>query len=130
MCDMNKPLRSDIAWSSADAITVKGFDLPNALMGKVDLGDMVFLELMDRLPTEAESVLFNAMLVSLVEHGITPSSLATRLTLAGAPEAVQAAIAAGLLGLGSVFVGSIQGAARLLQREVGAARPGELQVAA
>jgi len=130
MCDMNKPLRSDIAWSSADAITVKGFDLPNALMGKVDLGDMVFLELMDRLPTEAESVLFNAMLVSLVEHGITPSSLATRLTLAGAPEAVQAAIAAGLLGLGSVFVGSIEGAARLLQEEVGAAGAGDLQVAA
>src|SRR5262249_56170710 len=103
MCDMNKPLRSDIAWSSADAITVKGFDLPNALMGKVDLGDMVFLELMDRLPTEAESVLFNAMLVSLVEHGITPSSLATRLTLAPPPEPVQPAIPPALLRLRPVF---------------------------
>src|SRR5262244_1795675 len=130
MCDMNKPLRSDIAWSSADAITVKGFDLPNALMGKVDLGDMVFLELMDRLPTESESVLFNAMLVSLVEHGITPSSLATRLTVAGAPEALQGAVAAGLLGLGSVFVGSIEDAARLLQAEVGAVDDDPRSVAA
>lgn len=120
MTRKHKPLRSDIAWSSPDAITVKGFDLPNELMGKVNLGDMAFLELMDRLPTESESVLFNAMLVSLVEHGITPSSLATRLTVAGAPEALQGAVAAGLLGLGSVFVGSIEDAARLLQAEVGA----------
>ncbi|HKF19024.1 MAG TPA: citryl-CoA lyase [Candidatus Dormibacteraeota bacterium] len=130
MTRKNKPMRSDIAWSSADAITVKGFDLPNDLMGKANLGDMAFLELMDRLPTKAESILFNAMLVSLVEHGITPSSLATRLTLAGAPEALQAAIAAGLLGLGSVFVGSIEGAARLLQEEVGAAGAGDLRVVA
>lgn len=130
MTRKNKPMRSDIAWSSADAVAVKGFDLPNDLMGKVNLGDMAFLELMDRLPTEAESILFNAMLVSLVEHGITPSSLATRLTLAGAPEALQAAIAAGLLGLGSVFVGSIEGAARLLQEEVGAADPDDLRVVA
>jgi len=120
MTRKNKPLRSDIAWSSPDAITVKGFDLPDELMGKVNLGDMAFLELMDRLPTESESVLFNAMLVSLVEHGITPSSLVTRLTVAGAPEALQGAVAAGLLGLGSVFVGSIEDAARLLQAEVGA----------
>ena len=122
-----RPLRSDIAWSAADAITVKGFDLPNDLMGKVDLGDMAFLELMDRLPNEHESVVFNAMLVSLVEHGMTPSSLATRLTLAGAPEALQGAVAAGLLGLGSVFVGSIEDAAHLLQAEVGAAESTDLR---
>src|SRR5215467_8991795 len=114
MTRKNRPIRSDIAWSAADAVTVKGFDLPNDLMGKVNLGDMAFLELMDRLPNAPESIVFNAMLVSLVEHGITPSSLATRLTLAGAPEALQAAVAAGLLGLGSVFVGSIEGAAKML----------------
>ena len=130
MTRKNKPLRSDIAWSSPDTITVKGFDLPRELMGKVNLGDMAFLELMDRLPTESESVLFNAMLVSLVEHGITPSSLATRLTVAGAPEALQGAVAAGLLGLGSVFVGSIEDAARLLQAEVGAVDDDPRSVAA
>src|SRR5499427_3911348 len=130
MTRTKRPMRSDIAWSAADAITVKGFDLPNDLMGKVDLGDMAFLELMDRLPNAPESIVFNAMLVSLVEHGITPSSLATRLTMAGAPEALQAAIAAGLLGLGSVFVGSIEGAARLLQEEIGAAGAGDLRVVA
>lgn len=107
-------LRSDIAWSTPDRIGVFGRDLVRELIGRVNLGDMGFLELTGRLPSARESRVFNALLVTLVEHGIVPSTLATRLTYAGAPESLQAAVAAGLLGLGSVFVGSIEGAARML----------------
>lgn len=108
------PLRSEIAWSTAERIGVLGHDLTRELVGHVSLGDMAFLEVTRRLPQQRESVLFNAMLVTLVEHGIVPSTLAARLTYDGAPEAMQAAVAAGLLGLGSVFVGSTEGAARML----------------
>lgn len=110
-----KQLRTDICWSTEDKITIKGLDLCRDIMGKVSLGDMAFLELADRLPNERESRVFNALAVILVEHGMTPSAIAARLTIAGAPEAMQAAVAAGLNGLGSVFVGSMENAARLLQ---------------
>lgn len=108
------PLRSDIAWSTPEAIGVHGYDLCNDLMGKINFGDMAFLEVTGRLPDENESRMFNAILITLVEHGIVPSTLAARMTYAGAPEAMQAAVAAGLLGLGSVFVGSTEGAAMML----------------
>jgi len=108
-------IRSDIAWATPTKVVVHGLDLCEEIVGKIDFGQMAFLQLFARLPDERELKMFNAMMVILVEHGITPSSLATRMTYAGAPEAVQAAVAAGLLGLGSVFVGSLDNAARLLQ---------------
>ena len=81
-----KKLRSDIAWSTHDQIGVLGYDLCRDLIGKVSLGDMGFLEITGRLPKKHESDMFNALLVTLVEHGIVPSTLATRMTYTGAPE--------------------------------------------
>ena len=115
---MKKPIRSDLAWSTVDRIVVRGKDLPREIIGKLNLGDMAFLELTGRLPDASESKIFNAMVVTLVEHGITPSALAARLTYLGAPEAMQAAVAAGLCGLGSVFVGSTEGCAKLLTEAI------------
>lgn len=108
-------IKSDIAWATPKRVVIHGLDLCDEIVGKLDFGQMAFLQLFARLPEENELRMFNAMMVILVEHGITPSSLATRMTYCGAPEAVQAAVAAGLLGLGSVFVGSLDNAARLLQ---------------
>lgn len=110
-----KKIRSDIAWSTHDKIGVMGYDLVNDLIGKINLGDMSFLEITGRLPNARESHMFNAMLVTSVEHGIVPSTLATRMTWAGAPESLQSAVAAGLLGLGTVFNGSTEGAAKMLK---------------
>src|SRR5262249_10208239 len=75
-----KPIRSDLAWSTPDRIVVRGKDLPGEILGKVNLGDMAFLEITGRLPNEKESRLFNAMAVTLVEHGLTPSAIAARMT--------------------------------------------------
>src|SRR5437016_5239071 len=112
---MTRKLKSGLGRSTADQIFVRGHDLTEELIGKVSLGDFAFLELMARLPTPQESVMFNALVVTLVEHGLTPSTIAARMTYCGAPEALQAAVAAGVLGMGDRFGGSIEQAARILQ---------------
>jgi citrate synthase len=109
--------------STADRIIVRGHDLAADLIGKVSLGDMAFLELKGRLPTPQESTVFNALAVTLVEHGMTPSAIAARLTYFGAPESMQGAVAAGLLGIGDRFGGSVEEAARILQQALAAAGP-------
>jgi citrate synthase len=120
---VSRKLKSGLGKSTPDKIYVRGYDLTEELLGKVPLGDVAFLELMDRLPTPQESVMFNALVVTLVEHGLTPSTIAARLTYFGAPEALQAAVAAGLLGMGDRFGGSIEQAARTLQEAPTAGDP-------
>ncbi len=124
----NEPaIRSNIAWSDAERIVVRGLDLPSEIIGKVNLGDMAYLEIFGRLPKPEESTVFNALAVTLVEHGLTPSAIATRMTYLGAPESMQAAVAAGLCGLGTVFAGSMEEAAKVLQEALAAA-PAETDI--
>jgi citrate synthase len=121
-----KRISSRLGSSTADSITVCGLDLVGDIIGKVSLGDMAFLELRGRLPSPEESAVFNAIAVTLVEHGLTPSAVATRLTLYGAPESLQGAVAAGILGMGNRFGGSIEAAARTLQEAPAGEDPASL----
>lgn len=107
-------LRSDIAWSDRDHITVRGLDLPGQILGHMDVAEFSFLQLTGRPATPEQARVYNAIIIALIEHGITPSSIVARMTYAGAPESLQAAIAAGISGLGTVFVGSMEGASRML----------------
>ena len=110
-----KPLRSEMGWSTTETITVRGYDLPSQLLGKIDLGGMAWLEITGRMPNPKEAEVFNALLVTLVEHGMTPQAIASRLISICAPEAMQASVAAGLCGVGSVFAGGSEQIARVLQ---------------
>lgn len=115
----DKPARisTHMGTLTADTITVRGHDLVDGLMGRIDVAALFYLEVTGRLPTETENALLNAMIVSIAEHGMMPSVIAARLTLMGAPESFQGAVASGLLGAGDVFVGPAGNVARLLQVE-------------
>jgi citrate synthase len=85
---------------------------------------MMLFQITGRRPTPAQVALLDAVLVTLMEHGLTPSVIATRMIYVSAPEALQSAVAAGLLGVGSTFIGTMENAARLLD-EILAAPEGE-----
>lgn len=103
-----------ISTSDAASITVRGHDLCGELIGKIDFADYFFLLLMGTRPNETQRFFVNALLVAIAEHGLVPSVQAARMTLAAAPEALQGAVAAGLLGSGSVVLGSAEAAGRFL----------------
>jgi citrate synthase len=100
--------------SDESTITVLGHDLAGELMGQVGFAELAFWLVALRRPGRGELRLFEAVLVALAEHGLTPSAIAARLTLTGAPESVPGAVAAGLLGGGSRFLGVTEDAGRFL----------------
>lgn len=107
-----------IATSDADSITVRGRDLCRDLIGKIDFTDYFWLLVTGEPPSPAQRAVMNACLVAIAEHGLVPSVQAARMTLAAAPEAWQGAMAAGLLGMGTVVAGSSEAAGRFLAEVV------------
>jgi len=115
-CQENKKdmIKTEIGYTTPDAITVRGKDLATELMGRVDFVDMIILTFYGRMPSDREKAMLNLLMVVATDHGLTPSAVSARMTYIGAPEAVQAAVAAGLAGAGSVFLGNAQNAAEML----------------
>jgi citrate synthase len=103
---------SAICTSDAESITVRGLDLCGDIIGKFDFSSYFWFLVTGQQPNEQQSFFLNAVLCALAEHGLVPSVVAARMTLAAAPEAVQGAVAAGLLGCGSVVLGSAEVAGR------------------
>src|SRR5438094_638699 len=91
--------------SSLDSITLLGQDLARDVMGEVGFGELAFWLATQRRPTRGETRVFEAVLAALADHGFTPTAIVTRLTFLSAPDSVQGALAAGLLGGGSRFLG-------------------------
>jgi citrate synthase len=100
--------------SDADTITLLGHDLAHDLMGKVGFGELAFWLVAGRRPTAGEVRVFEAVLVALADHGFTPTAIAARITYLSAPDSLQGALAAGLLGGGSRFLGVTEDAGRFL----------------
>lgn len=107
-----------IAGYDADSVTIRGKDLVADLMGKVSFTELMLLQLTGNTPSKSQVTILDAVLVTIMEHGLVPSAIVTRLTHYGAPESVQGAIVAGLLGVGDRFAGTASECARLLEQIV------------
>lgn len=105
---------TSIGTSDLSTIRLLGHDLAGELLGKVSFGELAFWLAAGTRPTPEQGRVFDAVLVALADHGFTPTAIAARLTYLSAPDAIQGAIAAGLLGGGSRFLGVTEDTARYL----------------
>jgi citrate synthase len=113
---MSEPPRYPTALgaSSLHSITLLGADLAGDVMGNVGFGELAFWLATQRRPSPGETRVFEAVLAALADHGFTPTAIVTRLTYLSAPDSVQGALAAGLLGGGSRFLGVTEDCGRFL----------------
>jgi citrate synthase len=105
-----------LCYTTPSDVFVRGKSLCQELIGKLSFTEMMFFQILGRVPSAAEAALVDACLVTLLEHGLTPSAVTARLVYSSAPEAMQGAVAAGLGAVGSLFLGTMEGCGLLLDR--------------
>ena len=105
---------SRICQAYPDRVEVRGRDLSGDLMGRLTFSEYVHLLLTGREPTDDQRFFLDLLLVAIAEHGMMPTNVAARMTLAADPGSLQGAVAAGILGAGPVLLGTSEACARLL----------------
>jgi citrate synthase len=114
MAEQRRPV-TRISRASPDRVEVRGRDLAGDLMGRLTFTEYFHLLLTGEEPTEEQRFFLDLLLVSIAEHGLTPTNVAARMTLAADPNSLQGAVAAGILGAGPVVLGTAEECARLLE---------------
>ena len=110
-------MKTRISQAYPDRVEVRGRDLTGDLMGRLSFTEYFHLLLTGEEPTEDQRFFLDLLLVAIAEHGLMPTNVAARMTLAADPESLQGAVAAGILGAGSVVLGTSEECARLLESE-------------
>ncbi|MGQ4557560.1 citryl-CoA lyase [Halobellus sp. GM3] len=113
---MDRKLATPISGDDGESITIRERDLSTEIMGEMTFGEAAFLIITGTTPTPAESEVFETMLASLLAHGLTSHTVATRVTYGAEPNSVQGAVASGLLGVGSRSAGAVRQCTEQLQR--------------
>jgi citrate synthase len=110
------PAVTSISTADAASVTVRGRDLAADLMGRLSFTEYFFLLLTGREPSDQQRFFLDLLLVAIAEHGLVPTNQAARMTLAADPASLQGAVAAGILGCGSVVLGTAELCGRFLVR--------------
>ena len=112
---MSEPLTTGISRNSETEILWRGHDLMTDILGKRDFAETMFLLMTGRFPEAGERRVFDAALITLMDHGLTPHAIVSRLVADANPDQVQIAMASGLACVGDVFAGTMEGCGRLLR---------------
>jgi citrate synthase len=112
-------MKTRISQAYPDRVEVRGRDLTGDLMGRLSFTEYFHLLLSGEEPTEEQRYFLDLLLVSIAEHGLMPTNVAARMTLAADPDSLQGAVAAGILGCGPVILGTSEECARLLEDNIG-----------
>lgn len=112
---------TNIATADASSITIRGRSLADDLIGKHSFTEVFYFLISGRMPSVAQTRVLDACLVTLMEHGFTPSALISRMMAESVPDQIQVSIGAGLMAVGSVHAGTMEGCAALLA--AGASEP-------
>ncbi len=123
------PSTTRICGYDPDTVSIRGKDLVTELMGQVSFTEMILFQLTGNKPEKRAVTILDAVLVTIMEHGLVPSAVVARLTHYGAPESVQGAIAAGLLGVGDRFAGTASECAEVLAPIAAAPKASRLETA-
>lgn len=116
----SKQAVTSICGFDADTISVRGSDLVNDIMGNFSFTEAFLLQALGERPDERQRRIVDAVLVTIMEHGLVPSAVVSRLTHYGAPESYQGAVAAGLLGVGDRYAGTASKCGAVLEEIVSA----------
>lgn len=120
---MTSGVTTQIAAARTEGVTVRGLDLVDDIIGKLNFTEMTYFLCAGVLPTPPQTRVLDACLVTLMEHGWTPSSIIARMMADSVPEDSQVAIAAGLLSLGPIYAGTSEACAKLLSTGIAAPDP-------
>ena len=113
-----KSLKTAVSRVEKDKIVTRGYNQRD-LIEKIRYSDMVFLLLKGRLPSLRESKIFNQVLVSFCDHGITPPSTQTARLITSSGSPINSAVAGALLSFGNKHAGAIERAMNLFQSKIG-----------
>jgi citrate synthase len=120
------PAKSAICKAEADRIEIRGRDLTRDLMGRLTFTEYFFLLVTGREPTAAQRFFLDLLLVAIAEHGLTPTAQVARMTFDAAPDSLQGAVAAGILGCGPVILGTAEACAEILAKAQARVAKGDL----
>ncbi|TCR70627.1 citryl-CoA lyase [Bosea sp. BK604] len=119
------PAITGICTSDPDRIEIRGKDFANEIMGHYGFTEFFFFLVTGKKPSEQQRYFLDLLLVAIAEHGLTPTAQAARMTLAAAPDALQCAVAAGILGCGTVVLGTAELCAKMLAEAAARVDAGE-----